>query len=489
MTTLTPTPPAARTGGEPITDLRDFHRLAVVGSRWLRESRHGQPAVCTIIQAHDGRPTRFRGLRPDGSTLGPGRLDLPAARLLTFTGDAVQVRLDDGTGGTDVLVQSWRYLGPPTGPVAQPPTDPAMALACRVSQLQPGDVIYGPARQHTAQTPGYTVDTVDLTTEPALITTREGWPLRHASWQLLAVVPAGDPHRCEPVPPLPSRGRARVYLGVHTLAWLGRPDLADVPKCVSRNRIAGYRGRRLPRPTAPVLIDSGAFTELKQHGRWRLTAAEYVTEIRQIIDQLGTVVVAVAQQDWMCEPVVIEGGRTKDGTFVGTRRLLDPDGRLTLDQLVEEHQRRGVANLIELRRLAPDLPIFPVLTGRTVKEYIRHGGMFTAAGVAFIEEPLVGVGSVCRRQGTREIAGIVSALSGFRLHGFGVGQAGLLLYGNKITSVDSMAFSYHGRRVGRCPHGVVRWEANCPVLARRWWDTAQGYLDRAAARPPPAGAA
>ena len=38
----------------------------------------------------------------------------------------------------------------------------------------------------------------------------------------------------------------------------------------------------------------------------------------------------------------------------------DPDRRAQPRQTVREHQRLTVANFVELRRLAPDLPIFPV---------------------------------------------------------------------------------------------------------------------------------
>jgi hypothetical protein len=57
-----------------------------------------------------------------------------------------------------------------------------------------------------------------------------------------------------------------------------------------------------------------------------------------------------------------------------------------------------------------------------------------------------------------------------------VSARGLSLYGSQVASIDSNAFSYHGRRVGRCPHGVVRWEANCPVNARDWWRKARARV-------------
>lgn len=460
-----------------MSSVRDFRELAVVGSRWQRTGPRLGSAVCTITRADPAAVVRFRGVRADGTTFTGARLDLPAEPYLAFAGDTMHVLSDPSDQGS--AAASWRYLGRMAGPPHQPLPDAGLALACRVDRLRPGDVVYGPPDLAGGQAAGYTVTSVDLSTCPATIDTREQWPLRYAPWQLLAVAAAGAPERCQPIPARPRSGRTRIYLTVNTVAWLGRQDLADVPKCISRNRLTAYRGRHLPRSVAPLLLDSGGFTELKEHGRWRLSAAQYVTEIRRQLEQLGRdAVVAIAQQDWMCETVVIDGGHTKDGRFVGTRALLDPERRLSLDEMIRQHQRLTVANFVELRELAPDLPIFPVLQGQSLPQYLRHLAMFTAVGVRFGDEPLVGLGSVCRRQGTQETADLVRALAayGLRLHGFGVGARGLSLYGTQVASIDSNAFSYHGRRRGLCPHGAVKWEANCPVNAREWWRRAGARL-------------
>ncbi|MGQ0837561.1 deazapurine DNA modification protein DpdA family protein [Actinokineospora sp.] len=57
------------------------------------------------------------------------------------------------------------------------------------------------------------------------------------------------------------------YLGTHQPAWLAR-DLG-VPLLVSHRRLAGRAS--LPRATGPWACDSGGFTELSLHGRWRTT--------------------------------------------------------------------------------------------------------------------------------------------------------------------------------------------------------------------------
>jgi len=464
--------------------LADMRRLATVGSRWRLEG-NGPPwrplrcGICTVTRVAGDLP-RYRVVFDDGGTARDVRLDLPSAEYLRFHHDTAY-DLADPTDPAS-WVHSWRYLGHMTGPVHQPPADPATVRWCRVDRLHPGDIVYGTQSTYTDRAPGYTIEHVDLTGSPAAIFTREGWPLRHAPWTLLATVPADDPDRCQDRPVLApvTDTPTTVYLGVNTVAWLARPDLADIPKCISRNRLAAYRGRRLPRTLAPLLLDSGGFTELKTHGRWRQTAADYLVEVRAILAELGPDrVVAIAPQDWMCEDEVINGGRTKDGVFVGTRQLLDPQHRLTLDEMVHEHQRLTTDNFVQLRLLAPDLPIFPVLQGKTKGQYIRHTGMYLAAGVGFNDEPVVGLGSVCRRQGTQEVAEIVRALAGIRLHGFGVGLEGLSRYGHLLVSVDSNAWSYHGRRgVGRCPHGVVTWETKCSINARTWWENAHARLSR-----------
>jgi hypothetical protein len=345
-----------------------------------------------------------------------------------------------------------------------------------VEDLRPGDMIYGPwaiwRADVAGRLPGYTVDHVDLSGPLALVTTREGWPLWLRRGALVAAAGAAT----QPA----ERPETTVFLTVNTVSWLWRDELADVPMCISRNRLAGYRSTPKPARVPALLLDSGGFTELKNHGRWRLTPEQFLTEVRTHLAHIdGGQPIAVVQQDMMCEPIVIYGGRSKDGVFVGTRQYLDPDEAMGYDELVHEHQRRSTENLVTLRRLAPDLHIVPVLQGFTRMQYARHAGMLEMAGVRLADEPLVGLGSVCRRQGTGEIDEIVRYFDtlGLKLHGFGVGIDGLALYGRRLASTDSNAWSYNGRRaVKLCPHGVVKHEANCPVNARAWWDRARARL-------------
>lgn len=64
------------------------------------------------------------------------------------------------------------------------------------------------------------------------------------------------------------------------------------------------------------------------------------------------------------------------------------------------------------------------------------------------KQPVVGLGSVCRRQCTTSAGNIVSTLAhdGLRLHGFGFKLTGLKAFGKYLVSADSMAWSFHERR-------------------------------------------
>jgi hypothetical protein len=151
-----------------------------------------------------------------------------------------------------------------------------------------------------------------------------------------------------------------------------------------------------------------------------------VAAVRRYRDEIGSLEWA-APMDWMCEPFML----AKTGLTIAV------------------HQARTVANYVELRDLAPDLPFIPVLQGWCLGDYVRCAEMFQRAGVDLTAEPLVGVGSVCRRQATGEIEVIVHTLAsmGLRLHGFGVKAGGLQRYADCLASADSLAWS--SRRGGR----------------------------------------
>jgi len=208
------------------------------------------------------------------------------------------------------------------------------------------------------------------------------------------------------------------YLGTHVLNHL---EKTDVPLFISR-RAFDKRKSSLD-ALGSWALDSGGFSELKLNGGWNISAEEYVKRVNKINETPN--LLWAAQQDWMCEAVMIE----KTGLTV------------------KEHQRRTVANFLELRKLDCDVPIIPVLQGYTMDEYKECFEMFEIAGVDLRAEPLVGLGSVCRRQNTDDIERIVNCFHAkdLRLHGFGVKIQGIKRYGELLESADSLAWSFGAR--------------------------------------------
>jgi hypothetical protein len=233
------------------------------------------------------------------------------------------------------------------------------------------------------------------------------------------------------------------YLGadVAGLRW-------GVPVMVSHGRLRTRRA--LPRATAPWVCDSRGFTELSQHGRWTIGAREYAAALTRYADEIGRLQWA-SPQDWMCEPfITAKTGKT-----------------------VPEHQQLTVESVLLLRELVPSVHVIPVIQGWSLADYLACVELYAAHGVDLTAEPVVGLGSVCRRQATDEIHTIVSVLSamGIKLHGFGVKTAAVAAIGELLVSADSEAWSYSARKgIRHCDHGLTRWAANCPECARTWRD-------------------
>jgi hypothetical protein len=236
--------------------------------------------------------------------------------------------------------------------------------------------------------------------------------------------------------------------------WLAR---VDVPLFVSHTRLSARR--TLPRALGRWALDSGAFTEVALHGTFTTTPAAYVRAVRRYRDEIGGLDWA-APQDHMCEPFVL--------------------ARSTIANTVADAQAWTIRNYLTLRDLAPDLPFVPVIQGLLLDEYRTHVDSYAAAGVDLTSERLVGIGSVCRRQATDEIAELVAALDadGLALHGFGVKVDGLQRYGWCLRSADSMAWSYRGRRIRPCPHTGAVSCANCLPHALAWRARALDWTPR-----------
>lgn len=243
------------------------------------------------------------------------------------------------------------------------------------------------------------------------------------------------------------RETVKFLLGTHRPNWLAR---TTAPLFVSDRTLRTYK--TLPRAIGTWALDSGGFTELSTYGTWAHgpTPREYTSRVRRYRDEIGGLLFA-AQQDWMSEPSI----RAKTGLTV------------------REHQARTVGNFLELRAIAPDLPIIPVLQGWTLADYLDCAARFIDAGVDLAAEPTVGIGSVCRRQGTEAVAGIIAAVCeavpGIDLHGFGVKISGLGKYGSSLASADSLAWSMAARREPPLPGCVGHKScANCERFAFRW---------------------
>ena len=199
---------------------------------------------------------------------------------------------------------------------------------------------------------------------------------------------------------------------------------------ISINRL---RKRRSSFAVSNWIIDSGAFTELLQHGRYRSSPNEYVDQIRRW-QSCGNLEMAVTQ-DYMCEPFMLQ----QTGLTVA------------------EHQQLTIQRYDELVKLSP-VTIMPVLQGYAVGDYLKHLKMYSNR---LSYGTRVGVGSICKRNGSpKEIINILQAIKAKRpdlkLHGFGLKLTSLTdtYIRNLLYSADSMAWSYAARRNGLNANGL-----------------------------------
>jgi hypothetical protein len=211
------------------------------------------------------------------------------------------------------------------------------------------------------------------------------------------------------------------YVGLHQPSDARHFERA----CVSVKRMRGRQRTHIGHRTF-VIIDSGAFTELALHGRYRSTSEQYAASLRHL-RHLANIEIAVAQ-DYMCEPFMLQ--------------------RTGLS--VDDHQRMTVERYDALLGADPRVLIMPVLQGYEPSEYVRHIGMY---GDRLSEGMWVGVGSVCKRNSRPEaILVVVDAIRrvrpDLRLHGFGVKRTALMHAGvrSAFYSTDSMAWSFAARR-------------------------------------------
>lgn len=232
------------------------------------------------------------------------------------------------------------------------------------------------------------------------------------------------------------------YLGTHVPNWLG---FVDVPLFLSRRVL--WERKTFPRAQANWALDSGGFSELSMYGNWETPAKQYIAEVRRFSSEIGNLDWA-SVQDWMCEPFIIK----KTGLSV------------------QEHQKRTIDSYKRLTDLAPEIPWTPVLQGFKLDEYLNHLDMYEQAGINLYSLPIVGVGSICRRQHTTEAETILNTLASFglRIHGFGFKLLGLDRVANVITSADSMAWSFAARKSPPLPGCTHKNCANCHKYGLLW---------------------
>jgi len=276
------------------------------------------------------------------------------------------------------------------------------------------------------------------------------------------------------------------YLGTHHSAWLWNGEM-DCRLFVSHNRLR-ERKSRFPQAVVPGwALDSMGFSVLQRYGRWTVSPREYVEATARYDAEIGRLEWA-AGQDHMCERAVIYGGTFSGQHFAGTRQHIDPDSKLTYEQLVRVHQRLTVENTVELAAIWPQVsdskdPYIPTLQGRVgdPESYLEHRAMYEAAGIHLADYPVIGVGSVCQLQASPSIGRLARGLAplSLPLHWFGLKLAGLPEVWPHITSHDSQAWGVSARRAARmdgCAHVRVRGKytgqpstcANCPRYARAW---------------------
>lgn len=177
------------------------------------------------------------------------------------------------------------------------------------------------------------------------------------------------------------------------------------------------------------IMDSGAFTEVSTHGRYRSSVAEYAGEIRRWKNN-GNLLAAVSQ-DFMCEPFILQ----------------------ITGMTVAEHQRLTIERYDGLLAEGTGVYIMPVLQGYAPQDYLRHIDLY---GERLGPGAWVGVGSVCKRNG--DIGAIEEVLLAIhhrrpdlRLHGFGLKTTALSsgLVNQLLHTADSMAWSFSARKQGR----------------------------------------
>jgi len=154
------------------------------------------------------------------------------------------------------------------------------------------------------------------------------------------------------------------YVGLNnpSFAWAFSHSMLSINELRRRKR--DFRVNRW-------ILDSGAFTEISTHGRWRHDSDEYIELIHRwsTVGQLD----AAVSQDMMCEPDIL----AKTGLSIA------------------EHQENTIIRYNEISQWV-DVYVMPVLQGYSPASYVDHVRQY---GKLLKHGQWVGVGSVCKRNG------------------------------------------------------------------------------------------
>ena len=210
----------------------------------------------------------------------------------------------------------------------------------------------------------------------------------------------------------------RFFIGLHQPS-----DAKHFDSCfVSINRL---RNRKGPFAVGDWIMDSGAFTEISGHGRYRTSVADYAAQIKRWKHN-GNLLAAVTQ-DYMCESFIL----AKTGLSVA------------------DHQRMTIERYDALVAQDTGVYIMPALQGWHPQEYADHVRQY---GDRLAPGAWIGVGGVCKRQGNiAAIGAVLMAIKevrpDLRLHGFGVKTTALRspVIRALLETADSMAWSFAAR--------------------------------------------
>jgi len=214
----------------------------------------------------------------------------------------------------------------------------------------------------------------------------------------------------------------KFYVGVQTQKQIEAVDLFVISFTRIRNRKSMFKINN----NHDWIFDSGAFSELKMHGKYTFNLDYYLSYVERYNPDV------FVNCDYMCEPSQLK----KTGLTI------------------QEHLEKTIENQIYLfdkkNEMGIKSDLMGTLQGWKIEEYLRHIDMMKERGILL---DYMGVGSICRRFKTRKIVDILrtihNEIPNIKLHGFGV-KISVFKYPEVfryLFSSDSMSWSYVARGI------------------------------------------